>query len=466
MLTRVLDICAAMFGLLILVLMFPAVALLIKIDSEGPVFYRCDRVGKDGKIFKMLKFRTMHETRVPLGASVSPQGDPRVTPMGRFLRRTKLNEFPQFVNVLRGDMSLVGPRPESPDLAAAYPPDAQAIFSIKPGLVGPNQVLGRNEEERYPEGADPTKHYIEAILPGKLPLDLQYIQNKSLWLDLKYLFLALMVTITGVIRWQHVRDSFGQISLLIIDSLFCLLSFKIAFFFRFKAMLPYGSHPDAWKILPLILLVRLPFLVYLGGYQTVIRYLGASDLKRLFLGVSFGSVGLLVATWLSGLSLAYYGRMVFVLDWLCLVTFLCGYRALIKSVQLYPHHKKNVNKSKPRRALIWGAGDEGRWCLRYLSQNHDPYEVVGFIDENPKMRHRRIDGLKVLGSHHHLDVLVRLHEIQEIFIAGPRVSDSQMDVLRELYNQSSITLRRFVPRTTMRLTPASKRAPMIAPSTG
>jgi lipopolysaccharide/colanic/teichoic acid biosynthesis glycosyltransferase len=460
MLTRALDIFMALLGLLILILMLPVIGLLIKFDSEGPVFYRCDRVGQNGKMFKMFKFRTMYETRTPLGASVSPQGDPRVTTIGRFLRRTKLNEFPQFLNVLKGDMTLVGPRPESPDLAAAYPPHAQAIFSVKPGLVGPNQILGRNEEERYPQGVDPTRYYIQAILPLKLPLDLEYIQNKSWLLDLKYLFLATKATITGAISWQHVRDNVSQISLLFTDSLCCLLSFQLAFFFRFKTLLPYGSHPGAWKILPLILLVRLPLLVYFGGYQTVIRYLGLSDLKQLFLGVSSGSIVLLIAAWLADFSLAAYGRTVFVLDWLYLLLLLSGYRALIKSAQHHHNNKKKV-KSKPRRALIWGAGDEGRWCLRYLSQNPDPYEVVGFIDENPKMRNRRIDGRKVLGNQHHLDLLVRLHEIQEIFIAGPEVADSQMALVRDLQNQGAITLTRFVPRTIMRLTPAPKRVILV-----
>lgn len=464
MLMRVIDICMGLVGLVILMLMLPVIGLLIKFDSEGPVFYGCDRVGMNGKIFKMLKFRTMYETRTPLGASVSPQGDPRVTPIGRVLRRTKLNEFPQFLNVLQGVMTLVGPRPESPDLAAAYPLKAQAIFSVKPGLVGPNQILGRNEEERYPEGVDPAKYYIQAILPLKLPLDLEYIQNKSFWLDLKYLFLAVKVTLTGVITWRHVGDNVSQIALLFTDSLCCLLSFQLAYFYRFQAMLPFGPTSGAWKILPLILLIRVPVLVYFGGYQTVIRYLGLSDLKQLFLGVSLGSIALLLAAWLSGFSLADYGRTVFILDWFCLVSLLCGYRALIKSVKRYHSKKQNGNKSKPRRVLIWGAGDEGLWCLRYLRQNPDPYEVMGFIDEDPKMRNRRIDGLKVLGNHHHLDVLVPLHEIQEIFIAGPEGSDRQMDLVRELHNQGSITLTRFVPRTIMRLTPTRKRVPMVVPS--
>ena len=462
MLTRVLDILLGLFGLLVLILMLPVIGLLIKFDSAGPVFYQCDRVGKQGKIFKMLKFRTMYETPAPLGASVSPQGDPRVTLIGRLLRRLKLNEFPQFLNVLQGDMTLVGPRPESPDLAAAYPPEAQAIFSVKPGLVGPNQIMGRNEEERYPQGVDPTKYYIEAILPAKLPLDLEYIRTRSFFLDLKYLLMTVKVIITGAISWQHVRDNVSRISLLIADSLCCLLSFSLAYSFRFQELLPIGNHQGAWKILPLILLTRVPLLVYFGCYQTVIRYFGLSDLKQLFLGVSFGSVGLVMTAWLSGFSLAEYGRTVFVLDWLCLTLLLSGYRALIKSGQHY-HNKKKVNKSAPRRALILGAGDEGRWCLRYLDQNSDPYEVVGFIDENPKMRHRRIDGLKVLGNHHHLDVLVRLHKIQEIFIAEPGISESQMARVRELHNQFSISLTRFVPRTIYRLTP--ERIAMAIPST-
>jgi lipopolysaccharide/colanic/teichoic acid biosynthesis glycosyltransferase len=466
MLSRTLDISLALFGLVILALFLPVIGVLIKFDSEGPVFYRCDRVGKNGKIFKMLKFRTMYETSRPMGASVSPQGDPRVTPIGKFLRRSKLNEFPQFFNVLKGDMNLVGPRPESPDLAAAYPPEAQAIFSVKPGLVGPNQIIGRNEEERYPPGVDPAKYYIQAILPLKLPLDLEFIQNKSLWLDLKYLFLAAKVTITGAISWQHVRDNLSQISLLIIDSLCCLLSFQLALFFRFQALLHLAPSPEVWKILPLILLIRLPLLVYFGSYQTVIRYFGGCDFKQIFRGVSLGSVGLLIVSWLCGFSLGAYGRTVFVLDWACLILLLSGYRALIKSVQLYQDNKKKVNKSKPRRALIWGAGDEGRWCLRYLGQNSEPYEVVGFIDENPKMHNRRIEGLKVLGNHHHLDLLVRLHDIQEIFIAGPGVSQSQMNRMRKLHNQFSINLTRFVPRTIMPLTPEPKRMTLVAPSAG
>ena len=160
MLKRLLDILLSLLGIAMTLPLLPVLALLIKWDSKGPVFYLCDRVGEDGKTFKMYKFRTMYDSPFLLGPSVCPEDDPRVTPMGRFLRRTKLNEFPQLLNILKGDMTFVGPRPEAPDLAALYPEHAREVFTVRPGLVGPAQILGRNEEEWYPAGIDPQQYYI------------------------------------------------------------------------------------------------------------------------------------------------------------------------------------------------------------------------------------------------------------------------------------------------------------------
>ena len=167
MMKRCLDLVLACIGLLLVLPLSLVIGLFIKLDSRGPILYRCDRIGKDGKPFKMYKFRTMFDTPLHVGASVCPQDDPRVTPFGCILRRTKLNELPQLLNVLKGEMTFVGPRPEAPDLAALYPDYAKAIFTVTPGLVGPNQILGRNEEEWYPPGVDPQRYYIEEILPQK-----------------------------------------------------------------------------------------------------------------------------------------------------------------------------------------------------------------------------------------------------------------------------------------------------------
>jgi lipopolysaccharide/colanic/teichoic acid biosynthesis glycosyltransferase len=457
MASRAFDIFLALLGLLLLLIALPIIALLIKFDSQGPIFYKCKRVGKDGKIFKMYKFRTMYETPIHLGSSVSPQGDPRVTPIGKILRRLKLNEFPQFINILKGDMTLVGPRPESPDLAAAYPANARPIFSVKPGLLGPNQILGRNEEESYPSGVNPTQYYIEEILPRKLPIDLEYIKKKSFLQDLRYLFLGAWVTITGAIGKRHLMDNISQICMLVSDSICCFLSFTMAFYIRFETFLPLHMNSDLWKILPLTVLTRIPLLLYLGTYRTLIRYFQLSDLKKAFWGVSLGSVGLVTISFFSSFRLAEYGRSVFVIDWLLLVVLLIVYRAILKTQHQNNKHRKG-NHLESRRALIWGAGEEeGRWCLRYLKEIPNPrYEVIGFIDEDPKMCGRSVEGFKILGNHCQLEILVQLFKIQEIFFASPGVSESQMELVQEISNKFLITLMCYVPRTIKRIPSNSK----------
>jgi len=449
MLLRLFDIIIALIGCLLLLIMLPVIALLIKLDSPGPVFYRTERVGKNGKIFKMYKFRTMFETDTPLGAAVCPQGDPRVTDFGRFLRRLKLNEFPQFINILKGDMSLVGPRPESPRLAAAYPPEAQKIFTVKPGLVGPNQILGRNEEELYPEGVNPEQYYLQHILPQKLPLDLQYIEDQSFLKNIKYLFLGIWVTISGAISRQHLLDNLTQIIMLTADVLGCLLSFTLAHLIRFEGFLPDDTTRAFLWILPFTVLTRIPFLFHFGCYQTLIRHLRMHDLLLVFKGVSLGSGVLIILSYLAGLTyIGTYARSVFVIDWLCLSVLLVGYRGLLKSRYQQQYYQKiaAAAQGEPRRTLIWGAGEEGLWCLNFLKASQNPYyQVLGFVDQDHKMRHRRIDGLKVLGDSHHLEILIQLYNIQEIFIADPNLSPSQRQRLQILCDQHNITLKSFLP---------------------
>ena len=453
MLNRSLDIIVSLVGLVILLLMLPVIAVLIKLDTPGPVFYAGRRVGKDGKSFKMFKFRTMYGTPKPLGMSVSPQGDPRVTPVGLWLRRLKLNEFPQFYNVLKGDMTLVGPRPEAPDMAEKYPPEAQKIFSIKPGLVGPNQILGRNEEELYPRGVDPAKYYLEEILPRKLPVDLQYIEDKSFLKDLKYLVLGTWVTLTGAISRQHLTDNLTQILMLAADTLGCLASFTLAHLIRFEGFPPGEITRTYWHILPLTVLTRIPVIFYLEGYQTLIRYLGLKDLKKIFQAVLLGSLLLVFCSYFSGALFLGYGRSVFVVDWLCLTVMLLGYRVMLKT--LHQRFMKEEGNGEPERvALIWGSGEQGVWCSRYLTQSQDPrYYVVGFIDDEARLQHKQIDGLRVLGDHHHLEVLARLYRIQELFVAMPNIPQGRLDRVQELCHHLNITLLRFLPRSVQEITP-------------
>jgi lipopolysaccharide/colanic/teichoic acid biosynthesis glycosyltransferase len=442
MFTRILDILVSLLGLLFLLLMLPWVAFLIKLDSRGPIFYRCNRVGKDGKIFRMFKFRTMYETSVNLGCSLSPQGDPRRTPVGRLLRRLKLNEFPQFINVFKGDMTLIGPRPEAPDLAAAYPAAARIIFSVKPGLAGPNQILGRNEEELYPPGADPVKFYFEQILPRKLPLDLAYIQDKSIFKNLKYLFLSIKVTVTGAITRQHIIDNRSQIYLMLSDMALCLLSFSLAHYLRYEGYVDPGSRKFYYAILPWIVLVRLPVFIYCGFYHTLIRHLSLDDVKMVIKGVAISSLVLICLSFFLGFVIYGYSRAVFLIDWFCLTTLLVGYRALL--MKLYLRHKAQTSAKDKRMVLIWGAGDAGELCLRYLQKDKDTeYEVAGFIDDEPLKRNRRLNGVRVLGTRHHLKILKQLYKVQEVFLAMHNISKAELQQLLKICSDLQLEAKLF-----------------------
>lgn len=453
MITRILDIVISLIGLLFLALILPFIALLIKFDSKGSVFYRCNRVGRGGKLFKMWKFRTMYETQVQLGPSLSPLGDPRVTQVGRVLRRMKLNEFPQFINVLKGDMTLIGPRPEAPELAAAYPEEARKIFSVKPGLAGPNQILGRNEEEVFPPGVDPVQFYINHILPRKLPLDLEYINKKSLFKDFKYLFLATRVTITEAISRRHFLENRNQLVLVFTDVILCLLSFSLAHYIRFEG-LKDPSHRVFYKLLVWAVLVRIPFFLYFGFYHIIIRHLSLFDIKRVFLGVASGSLSLVGFSFLSGLAFipslnfGTYGRSVFIMDFCALTTFLIGYRVLLK--KWYSRQRAgNGADNKMRRVIIWGAGDAGELCLRYLQkQQGRGYQVVGFIDDDSEKRGKRISGIKVLGNRYHLPMIAKLYKIQEIYISIPSASMHEINLMLEMGYEEGLASYLFQFRAT------------------
>ncbi len=444
MITRLFDIMVSLIGCLLLLLMLPVIALLIKLDSRGPVFFKCPRVGKDGQIFSMLKFRTMYETSAPVGASVSSFGDPRVTPMGRMLRRLKLNEFPQFFNVLRGDMTLIGPRPEAPDLAAAYPPEARQVFAVKPGLLGPNQILGRNEEELYPPGVDQKAYYLGNILPAKIALDLQYIKEKSFLRDCRYLLLGVWATVAGAVARRHLFDNLSQILQLTVDVAFCLLSFTLAHLLRFEGFSQGSMNRVFFGLLPWAVLIRLPVFLHFNFYHILIRHYSYHDVKNIFTGVTLSSMIFAVFYFFMHIS-SGYSRGVFVIDWFCLTILLIGYRTALQIVQRRQGMNGAANGPK-RRALIWGAGDWGEVCLRYLQKMQDPsYEILGFIDDDGKKRNRQLNGVRVLGDRHHLDVICQLYKVQEIFVSIQPVSPEEMQGVLEICQDTGLTTRLFSP---------------------
>ena len=173
-------------ALALLVLISPAalvVALLVRLSSPGPVFFRQERVGQNGQHFRIYKFRTMHLNSS--GPQVTGRADPRITPIGALLRHWKLDEMPQLINVVKGEMALVGPRPEVPRYVAHYSPAQREVLSVPPGITGVVQLEYRNEEELLRDAANPEAMYLTEIMPAKLALDLEYLRYRSAWTDLR-----------------------------------------------------------------------------------------------------------------------------------------------------------------------------------------------------------------------------------------------------------------------------------------
>lgn len=193
---RLFDIVASGFGLLILSPIFLIMAVWIKLDSEGPVFYRQVRVGLHDKDFRIFKFRSMR-VGADKGSLVTIGGrDSRITRSGYFIRKYKLDEFPQLINVFIGEMSLVGPRPEVRHYVNYWTPEQMHVLDVRPGITDPASIKFRNENELMEKVAEPEDYYINVIMQEKIKLYLEYVQNASFWYDIKLIFQTFKVVIT------------------------------------------------------------------------------------------------------------------------------------------------------------------------------------------------------------------------------------------------------------------------------
>jgi lipopolysaccharide/colanic/teichoic acid biosynthesis glycosyltransferase len=181
---RAFDTLAAAVGLVVLSPLFLVIALAVSLGDGGPVFFRQARVGRGGRQFRMWKFRTMVPDAERRGRQITVGDDPRITPVGRLLRKAKLDELPQLFNVLTGEMSLVGPRPEVPRYTALYAPDERPVLELVPGITDPASIRYRDEGALLATASDPERAYTERIMREKIRLNLEYASRATRWTDL------------------------------------------------------------------------------------------------------------------------------------------------------------------------------------------------------------------------------------------------------------------------------------------
>ena len=189
---RAFDTVVASLGLLVLSPLFLVVALLIKCESLGPVFFRQDRIGRQFRPFLICKFRTMVQDAHSMGASLTVAGDPRITRVGRFLRRTKIDELPQLINVLKGEMSVVGPRPEIRQYVDLFRQDYAGLLTVRPGITDLASLKYRDEAAMLGRSQNPEVEYVNRILPDKIRLSKEYLQRSSFLFDLSIILKTLL----------------------------------------------------------------------------------------------------------------------------------------------------------------------------------------------------------------------------------------------------------------------------------
>ena len=190
-LKRTIDFLGALLGLAILWPLFVVAAILVKWEDHGPVFFKQERVGKHGIPFTIFKFRTMTVNAEQMGSAITVGQDPRITRIGHGLRKFKLDEFPQLFNVIRGEMSLVGPRPEVQFFVDMYSEEQRRVLELLPGITDPASIKYRDESNLLAESADPLKTYCQEVMPDKILINLKYAAHATSWADIQLIFKTL-----------------------------------------------------------------------------------------------------------------------------------------------------------------------------------------------------------------------------------------------------------------------------------
>ena len=411
------------------------VAVAIRLNSKGPVVFRQARSGKDGVPFDIWKFRTMVADADRLGPIITTAGDSRVTRVGALLRRTKLDELPQLVNVLRGEMSFVGPRPEVPKYVALYTPAQRAVLNVRPGITGISQLEMRDEEAQLEGVKDIEAAYIERLMPAKLRLDLEYVRSHSFVGDLSIL-LRTAFRLSDVPQERRTAGQrtlrkfilrFRKVPIVIVQLMVVALANYAAFLLRFDGRPPAIDLRLFWQALPWLVIIRgltfIPFRLYEGLW----RYTSIYDLRMLLGGILTSSV--LFALYVRGpLGPRGYSRSVLFIDFVLLTLILGGMRLLRRiSTEAF------LSGTTSNRLLVYGAGGAGEMIVREIRQKPSfGFRPIGFIDDDPRKMGMRIHGVRVLGTSEHLPAIIRRHRPSAFLIAVPNAAPER---IRSIYEE-------------------------------
>lgn len=415
------DVVLALLGLIVGAPLMALIALLIRLDSPGKAIFSQPRLGLGGRLFLMHKFRKFPDHWGTQGAAVTVAADARMTRLGRILERTKLDELPQLWNILRGDMSFVGPRPETREFKDLFTGAFTHVHDYLPGIFGPNQVAFRNESRLYPPDQDPETFYRQQLFPQKARNDLEYFSRATVISDALWIARGLWCSLVGVIDWQRMLRLSGRV--FVADFMFIQLAWLSANLLRFEG-LPSGYHQHVYItgtwLLPLMI---LPTIVLAGNYRSKVRHFSLTDTIRLvvsgFVGWSLAYFALLT-TFERNASIGI-GTTAFLMTLILMITARILYGERCKRLMTAPDDAEQyrTREGDPRCVVaLYGAGHRGVALANLLSDGFSNARVVGFLDDNDRdLSGRSIAGYPILGSERDLDTVHAVHRIDQLWVS-------------------------------------------------
>jgi lipopolysaccharide/colanic/teichoic acid biosynthesis glycosyltransferase len=424
---RLFDIAAAFAGLAISSPLLLLCGLLVRLTSRGPVLFRQTRIGYRGRPFTLIKFRTMVEGSETLGSSVVVPRDPRLTPAGSFLRRTKLDELPQFINVLRGEMSFVGPRPRVPMEVDQSDPREYILQSVRPGVTSYASIHHRMEPEYCARHANPQAVHRTNLLPQKRSLDCEYVQNLTFGLDLKLLLLTfLLVCFSGKPRARGLNifglevSPYTRSAQMLLELAVYMGAAWLAYTVRYhEAGLPDFYRRQMWLYIAFIPPLRVLVNRCLGIYDMMWRYVTLEDAASL--AAALAPTTLVLYGLRLGLPPRSWKAIMFLvpLSIIALEYFLAlggglGLRCLRRMLYMLQHHYQPLPEAA-RRVLILGAGLLGSMTAQDLQQ-YPHMSLLGFLDDDPAKDRRLMVGYRVLGNSSKLEILCARHKVTDLMI--------------------------------------------------
>lgn len=425
---RCYDFTFAALGLLLLSPLAIGIALIVKFSDGGSIFYRQRRIGLHGKPFQILKFRTMVIDADKLGPSVTRGNDPRITKIGRLLRKAKLDELPQLWNVLLGDMSFVGPRPEVPCYVDRYTPEQRQLLDFKPGVTDLATLMFRDEETLLRNAANVEEFYVQHCIPRKFKLNLWYAQRANLVED------TLIILDTLCPYWLGVACGY---------ILTLAVSLWLAYELRFEFQVPPEEQALLRKFWLVIVPLQMALLV--GRHQLVglLSYFDVAEMRKLVYGLGLAALVQLLAWYVSDGDLMP-PRSVILIDAVIALVLLTGLRTLLRNLRLARATKVKQAHDAPQtlRVGIIGAGELGAWLARNLNaRSATPRRVEAFFDDDADKWNMRLCDIPVVGMPECLLQGAWMGRLDEVILALPSASLQRRQQILQILAQAGIRAR-------------------------